>query len=214
MRVTSMLHLFDPLFISGQKGSLIDQKYVIPLLTAPQVEIIGLYPDHREHTELLELIRRSFQISETEYAYEVRLRGALSELWCSLLETAKAASGSKEYDSRVSDKVKSMMVYIHEHCGEKITVAQVASSVFISERECFRLFQDCLKMTPVEYMIGYRLQRACHMLAETDENVTDICQACGLGSSSYFSRIFHRRLGCTPLEYRRDWRDSAMIRQE
>ena len=41
-RVTSLLHLFDPLLISGQKGSAIDQKYVLPLTTASRIEIMGL----------------------------------------------------------------------------------------------------------------------------------------------------------------------------
>ena len=43
--VVSLLHIFNPLLISGQSGSIIDRKYVSPLMTASHVEIIGLYPD-------------------------------------------------------------------------------------------------------------------------------------------------------------------------
>ena len=49
---------------------------------------------------------------------------------------------------------------------------------------------------------------ACRMLAEGQESVTGIGHACGLGSTSYFSKIFHARTGCTPLEYRRKWQDN------
>ena len=100
-----------------------------------------------------------------------------------------------------------MMVYIHEHCADKISVAEVAAAAYISERECFRTFHDCLKMTPVEYMTDYRLQKACHMLAEGNDSVTRICQSCGLGSSSYFGKVFRERVGCSPMEYRSKWRN-------
>lgn len=49
---TQLLHLFDPSFISGVHGSLIDEKYVTPLITASQIEIIPLYPDHPEHKQV------------------------------------------------------------------------------------------------------------------------------------------------------------------
>ena len=61
--VVSLLHIFNPLLISGQSGSIIDRKYVSPLMTASHVEIIGLYPDQPSHVPVLEILRQSFRIS-------------------------------------------------------------------------------------------------------------------------------------------------------
>ena len=58
--VASLLHIFNPLLISGQSGSIIDRKYVSPLMTASHVEIIGLYPDQPSHVPVLEALRQSF----------------------------------------------------------------------------------------------------------------------------------------------------------
>ena len=99
------------------------------------------------------------------------------------------------------------MVYIHEHYPEKITVPEIAAAAFLSERECFRLFRDCLHMTPVEYIKSYRLQIACQMLAGGREPVTAISHACGLGSSSYFGKVFREYAQCTPTQYREKWQD-------
>ena len=99
------------------------------------------------------------------------------------------------------------MIYIHEHYAEKISIAQLAAATFSSERECFRLFHNCLHMTPVEYIKSYRLQMACQMLARGREPVTSIAQACGLGSRSYFGKVFREQTGCTPSEYRQKWQD-------
>jgi transcriptional regulator GlxA family with amidase domain len=101
-----------------------------------------------------------------------------------------------------------MMIYIHDHFAEKISVRDLAAAAFLSERECYRVFQNCLHMTPTEYLTSIRLQMACRMLAETRESVTDIGHACGLGSSSYFGKTFREHTGYTPLEYRRKWQDN------
>lgn len=96
-----------------------------------------------------------------------------------------------------------MIIYIHEHFRNKITVGNIAGAAFISERECFRTFQECLRTTPVEYLKAYRLQQASRMLAQGRESVTLVSQACGLGSSSYFGKVFREHTGYSPLEYRR-----------
>ena len=199
---TQLLHLFDPSFISGVHGNLIDEKYVTPLTTASQIEIIPFYPDHLEHQKILSGIRDSFLISETTLGYELKLRSALSDIWFQIFELAVPLTQTKDKFDKRNKRLKLMMVYIHEHYGEKLTVEDIASAAFTSERECFRLFHDCLHMSPTEYIKNYRIQAACDMLANTRENITFISQTCGFGSSSYMGKIFREYLGCTPNEYR------------
>ena len=206
--VVSLLHIFNPLLISGQSGSIIDRKYVSPLMTASHVEIIGLYPDQPSHVPVLETLRQSFRISEDDCGYEIRLRSVLSEIWCGLLAMTETMEKSPKYNSRSNQKIKIMLAFIHKHCGDKLSVKEIAASAFISERECYRVFRDCLNMTPVEYVTSFRLQRACWMLSEGNEPITSICHICGLGSSSYFGRVFRSSMGCSPKEYRQKWQNS------
>lgn len=203
-----LLHLFDPMLIAGEQGGRIEQKYVTPIVTAPQIEILGLYPGDPEQAGILDAIRRSFSLSEHGFGYEIELREVLSGIWVRLLAMARPMLEEKEDHGRTNDKIKSMMAYVHEHYAEKISVAKLAAAGFSSQRECFRAFRDCLHMTPVDYMRSYRLQMACRLLAEGRESITAISHACGLGSSSYFGKVFREDLGCTPLEYRRKWQDN------
>ncbi len=203
-----LLHIFDTSFISGEHGNRIEQKYIMPIVTAPQLEIIALYPDNLLHEKILTLIQNAFHLSQQEFGYEIKLRELLSEIWLSIFEVSyPALKGKKKYD-KTNDKVKLMMVYIHEHFAEKISIPELAAAAFLSERECFRIFHDCLHMTPVEYMKNYRLQAACQMLAKGQEPVTSISHACGLGSSSYFGKVFREYMGCTPMEYRCKWQNN------
>ena len=204
------LHIFDPVLISGAYGNLIEKKYVTPLAAASQLELIRLTPDVPEQAEILTMIRQAFRLDENEFGYEVRLRNALSQIWLKLLELSSSELIHEETapDKKSDDKIKTMMIYIHDHFAEKISVRDLAAAAFLSERECYRVFQNCLHMTPTEYLTSIRLQMACRMLAETRESVTDIGHACGLGSSSYFGKTFREHTGYTPLEYRRKWQDN------
>ena len=209
-----LIHIFDTALLSGQQGSLIEQKYVTPLVTAQQVEVIGLYPEAPEQKELLEILRQSFALSDGDYAYEIRLRAMLSEIWCRLLALSKQMWSETGDRGGTDNKVKQMLVYLYEHYAEKISVKEIAAAAYVSERECFRMFRDCLHTTPVEYLRNYRLRKACLLLAESRESITAVSHSCGLGSSSYFGKVFREVMGCTPLEYRNKRRDRDRIRHE
>ena len=114
---------------------------------------------------------------------------------------------------KTDDTLKLMLIYIHEHFWEKVTVKEISSAAFISERECFRTFRECLHTTPLEYLRNYRLQQACRMLTQGQETITAVSHACGLGSSSYFGSVFKDCFGCSPMEYRRKWQDCDITRQ-
>lgn len=203
-----LIHLFDPGFISGGSGNLIDQKYVMPVVSDTGFEILPLFPGRPGQEEILALIRKSFALTETEKGYELRLRGMLSEIWLGLAELVRDRAESGGLYRKTNDSIKLMMIYIQEHYAEKITAAAAADAAFLSERECYRIFQTCLHMTPGEYIRNYRLQMDCQMLSGGNLKLTEISRACGLGSSSCFGKIFRESMGCTPLEYRRKWQDN------
>lgn len=207
IKTVQWIHIFDPSLIAGEHGSRIEQTYIMPIITAPLLEIIALYPEQPSHKKILDMIQRAFQLSGQELGYEIKLRGILSELWLALFELSLPVLKETGTYDKTNEKIKLMMVYIHEHFSEKIAIPELAAAAYLSERECFRVFHDCLHTTPVGYIKSYRLQMACQMLAAGQEPITSISHACGLGSSSYFGKVFRDHVGCTPLDYRRKWQD-------
>lgn len=202
-----LLHIFHVSLLAGEQGSRIEQRYIHPIITAPQIELIPLFPGNTGQEKILRMIRESFLLSDDACGYEIRLRAALSEIWLQLLEEARPALSKHVNYNKSNDRIKSMLVYIHEHYQEKISIRELAAAVCLSERECFRIFQNCLHMTPAEYIKSCRLQAACQMLAQGEESVTVIGHACGLGNSSYFGKVFREALHCTPTQYREKWQD-------
>lgn len=197
-----LLHLFEPTLIAGEQGNRMDRKYIRPLAQNSGIEMIVLSPENPSEAALLQKIRQAFVLSEEEWGYEFRLRQQLTEIWMDLFELARPCMTDEEKDQG-DRKIKEMLVYIHEHFAESISVEQIANAAHVSKRVCFRLFQENLHMTPVAYMRSYRLRKACQMLSGSREPVTQVAYACGLGSSSYFGKVFREQFGCTPAEYRR-----------
>ena len=202
-----LLHLFDPALLAGEHGSRMEARYILPLTTAQNVELIPLYPEDPAQARILAEITEAFKLSEQEWGYEFRLREALTRIWLKLFELARPAMAQDQGSKASDDQIKRLMVYIHEHYQEPICVEQLAQVCHISRRACFRLFQNHLHMTPVEYIRSYRLQKACQMLVKTSESITQIAYRCGVGSSSYFGKLFREQFGCSPAEYRRYWHD-------
>ena len=206
-------HIFDVSLIGGSQGSRIEKKFILPLTTASHVGIISLDPNQQEQDAILKDIRKSFQISSGEYAYEIKLRSALSDIWSRIFALSSPLLKEGRDKDKTDDKLKLMIIYIQEHFWDKVSVKDIASAAFISERECYRTFSECLHTTPLGYLRNYRLQQACRMLTQGQDAVTAVSHACGLGSSSYFGSVFKEYFGCSPMEYRKKWQNHEITGQ-
>ena len=199
---SNKIHLFEPVLIAGFPGSRVEENYVLPLTTAPQIEMIVLRAEEAEHQPVLKKLKDSFALPSDTPGYELRIRGILSDIWLELLDIAALRMQQNEKCTSASELTKKILVYIHEHYGQKLTVRMLADAVCISERTCFELFRRNLRTTPMEYINSYRLRMACRLLTQTEKSVTDISGECGM-NNSYFCQMFREMTGFTPLEYRR-----------
>ena len=138
-----LLHIFDVSLLAGEQGSRIEQKYIAPVITAPQMEVIPLFPGNAEEERILKLIAASFRLSSDEFGYEIKLRETLTEIWLMLFELSRPMREKKGEHNKSNDKIKLMMIYIHEHYREKISIPELAAAAYLSERECYRVFHDC-----------------------------------------------------------------------
>lgn len=202
-----LLHLFEPELLSGRQGNRLDARYICPMISANEIEMIALSPDSPKQADILKKIRSAFELDEQAWGYEFSLRRQLTDIWLALFDLVRPSIALPPGERAADAKLKDMMRYIHAHYPDEIPVEQLARAVHISKRVCFRLFREKLHMSPVAYMTSYRLGKACQRLTETDEPITRISCICGFGSSSYFGKIFKAHFGCSPVEYRRKWHD-------
>lgn len=196
------LHIFDASLISGPAGSRITREYITPVITNPSLEIVGVYPKTEKERDMIRLVKQTFCLDEAKKGYELVLRNDLSQIWLYLFESLELQNLEDRSIDRSKECLKAMMLYVHEHYAEKIRVDEIAQAGFISVRECYRVFEEGLHCTPMEYLNEYRLQMACHLITTKRLTLTEIGQSCGFSSSSYFSRKFQQSIGCSPLAFR------------
>lgn len=96
--------------------------------------------------------------------------------------------------------------YIHQHLTEDIDRAQLAKLAHLSEGAFSRFFRSRTGKTVPEYINEVRVGRACRMIAEDQQNITDIALDCGYRNLANFNRRFREVAGCTPREYRAQMR--------
>ena len=65
-------------------------------------------------------------------------------------------------------------------------------------------FKQEYGVSPINYMISRRINESKYLLAETDLSLSQIAQLLGFSSLSYFSQVFRKTQGVSPMEYRQD----------
>ena len=73
----------------------------------------------------------------------------------------------------------------------------------IPERSFKRRFARATGMTPLEYVHTLRLEEAKHMLETSEMAVEAVANEVGYEDTSFFGRLFRRKVGLTPVQYRK-----------
>lgn len=99
--------------------------------------------------------------------------------------------------------LRRMMNYVYRHFDEKISIGDIAASVRVSKSTCFALFRKYAGQSPNSFVNDYRLTVAQHLLRNSRDSIAEVAFSCGFAHQSYFTELFSRKFGCTPLQYRK-----------
>lgn len=105
-------------------------------------------------------------------------------------------------DAHVSKALR----YISENYTTGITVDDIVQHSGISRRGLYSRFEQIVGHPIYEELMRQRLDRAKHMLRDSDQKLQFIADECGLGDAERLSKSFKRYCGLSPLEYRQDHR--------
>lgn len=91
---------------------------------------------------------------------------------------------------------------MEQHLEDPISPAVIAAELGISVRQLERLFGKYLNSSPKKYYMEMRLERARHLLVQTEMSIIDVALSCGFESPGHFSRVYRTAFGCTPMMQR------------
>jgi len=123
-----------------------------------------------------------------------------SILECIVLMLARALqTNSRDEESFVKRTQK----YIREHYREDLSLSDLASHVNVSVYYLSHIFKEKTGISPMKYAINCRMEQAKKLLINSADSISAIALEVGYDNSNYFSMLFKKTVGQSPLQYRR-----------
>ncbi|WP_165157188.1 AraC family transcriptional regulator [Parabacteroides sp. ZJ-118] len=122
-----------------------------------------------------------------------------------------AVNTVKNYNDDDTDRLDSIMLYLHENYQRRITLSEVAKSTNMSDASLMRFLKKWTGKTFIDNLNEIRVAEAVCRLIDTSDSISEICYRCGFNNLSNFNRVFKRRRGSTPTEYREKYARSRFI---
>lgn len=195
---------FHPRLLYGYRSSVMQEKYMNHILKSPALASIHFTGEKKWQRKALRQIKK-IQSLDREHpdAWELQVEIALLKIWQKVYEHAKITDTGYEENGRDTERIRTIMEYIQKHYGEKITLEDLAEQIHLCKSESCRLFKRYMNMSMFDYLLDYRVDKSLELLRQSSLDVTQIAGQVGFANPGYYSRIFKRKIGCTPLEYRK-----------
>lgn len=101
------------------------------------------------------------------------------------------------------DKIKKIHDFLISNLEKKITIEMLSKKYNIGTTPLKICFKEIYGEPIYTYLKDYKIHRALHLLEETNKNISEIAGIVGYDNSSKFAKVFKDKLGCSPVEYRK-----------
>lgn len=156
------------------------------------------YQEKDEHAQLFEEIIGTLSggISDENMAYSC---GCLNYL-LSLFKFSHIHYRNR--NPRTNDFLELAVIFMKNNLHRKLNLSEVAAACKLSPSHFSTLFRQRTNRSPMEYFTLLKIQRACHLLDNSNLRIKEVAQMLGINDPFYFSRIFGKVMLVTPSEYR------------
>ena len=145
-------------------------------------------------------------ITKSGFGSVLELMSILNDLSLSgHLRTLSNASFSNDKFNYNSRRIEQAFEFMQQHYNKDISLADVASVVNMPEVSFSRFVKKRTGRTFIESLNEIRLGHASRLLIDTTQTVAEVSFTCGFNNLSYFNRIFKKKNGCTPTEFRQNY---------
>ena len=104
---------------------------------------------------------------------------------------------------KLKELVEISVGYINRNFDRDISVADISKFVFLSSSYFTKVFKENMGVSPHNYLIKVRVDRAKELICESDNKISDIALSVGFSNQQRFNEMFKKYTGQTPLRYRK-----------
>jgi transcriptional regulator GlxA family with amidase domain len=112
------------------------------------------------------------------------------------------------YNSR---RIGKAVDYMNQNFQKPITLTEVAKLANMTDVSFSRFFKTRTGITFMDSLLEMRLGHASRLLIDTTQSVSEVAYNCGFNNISNFNRLFKKKKGCTPKEFRENYSYGSRI---
>lgn len=161
-------------------------------------EVFSLKPlPHQRET-----IEKMINFLNTQnYYYLCQANGLGQALLCDLLYNLQKAKKTLAHKQQLQD----IIFYINQHIEDNISIKELADKSHVCEKHFRTIFKQEMGITPKQYIVKAKLEKAAFFLANSPWSVTEISDTLSFLTPTYFVNCFKKHYKKTPLQYRKDY---------
>lgn len=119
-----------------------------------------------------------------------------------LLSDASFSNAQQSYSSR---RVEKVMEYLNNNFDKPVLLADAAKLANMTEVSFSRFFKTHTGISFIDSLLEIRLGHASRLLIDTNQPVSEVAYNCGFNNISNFNRLFKKKKGCTPKEFKENY---------
>jgi AraC-like DNA-binding protein len=156
--------------------------------------------------ELLEeCLSSMIDSKEKKYISDIKLTGLLYQLIAILVECNTNHEESVLEDKNMKEYYfHKALEYIYKNYSRKTTILEIANHIGIDRRYLHSLFKNNSRYSPQEFLIRYRIERACDIMKNQHLSIMNISASVGYEDPLLFSKIFKKIKGECPTTFRKN----------
>lgn len=160
-----------------------------------------------EENEFITSVNAVFEAMKNKSSgYKFTVIGALYAMLGIIVDNhfySTVTGNSEISDSKNIPKLKKVLSFLRDNYEQQLSLTDMAKAADMSAKYFCYFFKEKTGKTPVEYLNGYRIEKASQMLLNSDKSVTDIAFSCGFNDLSYFIKTFKAQKGISPTKFRK-----------
>ena len=174
---------------------------LLPILNNPKLPYIRFRNPNENTKDIRQIVLKLPDVRRdpflvTKYFYEI---------WDVILSQSKSHGmlDGGDADDGYTRSFKAMMFFIQKEYRSQLSLQDIADSGSVSKSLCNRIFHKYVGMSPVNYLLNFRVRKVAEYLRTTTLSLSEIAQKSGFNGTSYMSEMFKKSFGRSPRDYRK-----------
>lgn len=196
-----LVMIFSPEFVA-EKLSMFDLEYLKPFVERGSNFKNRIGREESLSHEIRKAIREIYgEWNIRAVGYPLMIKANVLRILTILIRTCQDESKSDEMlkeKKNAMNRLEEAFAYMDAHFCEKMTLDEVAASVYMSSNYFSSYFRKVTNISFSEYVTRLRINHARELLRDTDKSVTEIALECGFHNISNFYRLYKKQVGKPP----------------